>query len=1044
MRNKLVQHVPRGSLFAACLTAAAISLLIAPAARAVSTESTASTRGDADLRDARLMFSRSLSPHNALLVGYTSIQAGPMIVGQVIDQGTRQGIAGVSVQVEGTRLGTITGGDGRFRISNVPLGPHTLVIRRLGYAPVRRSVTVTADQQVATDIVLQTTATSLNQVVVTGTPGAQQRREIGNSVAIVSAPEQLSKSQAPNLGTLLNARAPGVTIAPSTGRLGAGPDIHIRGVSSIGLNNNPLIYIDGVRVSNAVGAGPRSLGSGGFGSQNAGVVGRLNDINPEEIESIQIIKGPAAATIYGTEAANGVIQIITKKGAGTKPRLSLQIQDGSIYFRDAVGRIQTNYFKDSTGAIVPFNAVADQNARGTPLFKTGQARQYNLSLSGGAGVTNYFLSTNYQNDLGVEPNNSVRQFSGHANLNVTPNPKFDIGTSLNFVQANVHLGADVGVSSLLGGELAHPLLFSVPGAAGFYPNVPPQVPQTLFDNSDGVNRFTGSVTLHHQPVGWFSQRLIAGLDYTGEDGRTLEKFAPPALAPFTLGNATGRIGQTLTKTTLASLDYSGTAKVNLTSALTSSTSIGGQFYRTDITQSFLGGIGFPGPGINTVSGAATAVAATQGDTINTTIGGYGQEEFGFNNRLFLTAGLRVDNNSAFGQQFKLITYPKVSASWVVSEEPFWHVGFINTLKLRAAFGESGRAPAAFTALRTYSPVQGPGGANAFTAGSFGNPNLQPERGKETEAGFESELFGRLTLDFTYYNKHTTNEIVAQPLAPSSGFFGTQFQNLGQVNNHGVELQANLRVLSLSNLSWEVTGNFSTAQNEIVSLGGVPSLVTTSGQANVVGYPIQSYFSRRVVSATQDATTGKVSSVLCDGGPGKAPVACAAAPFVYVGTPTPTSTGSIGNTITLFKNLRLYALVDWKRGNRLANNIELLRCTGLLGAGLCDVNYHPQNYSPQYVAEASVAGYVQQTRDQLIQDASFVKLRELSATYMLPNHLLRGFQGASLTVAARELALWTNYRGPDPEVRSTPTGLVAGDQAALPPLSRLTATLNLTF
>lgn len=1007
MRNKLRQHVQRMSLFAPCFIAGALSLLGAPVARAQGGE-------------------------------------GGTVAGQVTDAGTKQGIANAAVQIEGTRLGASTDQDGRYRVVNVPVGTHVVVARRIGYTPARQSVTISANQQITADIVLRSAATSLNQVVVTGTAGAQQRREIGNSVATVNAVQQLSRSQAPTLGTLLNSRVPGVTIAPSTGRLGAGPNIHIRGISSIGLDNNPLIYIDGVRVSNAVGVGPTTGGDKGFGAQNAGVVGRLNDINPEEIESIQIIKGPAAATIYGTEAANGVIQIITKKGAGAKPQLTLQVQDGSIYFRDAQGRIPTNYAKDSTGAIVPFNGVTSQNALGTPLFKTGQARQYNVGLSGSLGQAGYYLSTNYQNDLGVEPNNSVRQFSGHANLNLVPSSKFDVGTSLNYVQANYHLGTDVGLSSLLGAEFGHPVLFPVPGAAGFYPNVPPQVPQTLFDNSDGINRFTGSTTINHRPVDWFSQRVILGIDYTGDDGRTLEKYAAPNLAPFTLGNATGRIGQTLTSTTVSTADYTGTVKVNLTRAVTSSSSIGGQFYRTETDQSFLGGIGFPGPGINTVSATATALPSTQTQVINTTIGGYGQEEFGFNNRLFLTAALRVDNNSAFGSQFKLITYPKVSASWVVSEEPWWHVGFINTLKLRSAFGESGRAPAAFTALRTYSPVQGPGGTNAFTAGSYGNSNLQPELGKETEAGFESELFGRLNLDFTYYNKHTTNEIVAQDIAPSSGFFGTQFRNLGQVNNHGLELQATLQVLTGQNLAWEVTGNFSTAKNKIVSLGGVPSLVTASGQANVVGYPIQSYFSRRVVSATQNPTTGAVSNVLCDGGPGKASVACASAPFVYIGTPTPTNTGSIGNTVTLFNRLRLYALVDWKRGNRLANSIELLRCTGVLGVGLCDVNYHPLNYSPLYVAEASVASFVQQSRDQFIQDASFVKLREVSATYTLPDRVVRGFQHASFTLSARELALWTNYRGPDPEVNISPTSLLASDQAVLPPLSRFTATLNLTF
>ena len=159
---------------------------------------------------------------------------------------------------------------------------------------------------------------------------------------------------------------------------------------------------------------------------------------------------------------------------------------------------------------------------------------------------------------------------------------------------------------------------------------------------------------------------------------------------------------------------------------------------------------------------------------------------------------------------------------------------------------------------------------------------------------------------------------------------------------------------------------------------------------------------------------------------------------------PTSTGSIGNTVTLFRRLRLYALVDWKHGNRLDNSIDQIRCQGLLGVGLCDVNFNPLRYAPQYVAEASVASYVGQMDDQFFQDASFVKLRELSATYTLPDHLLPSVQHASITVSGRELALWTRYRGPDPEVNEYPTGLLAADQAVIPPLSRFLVTLNLSF
>ena len=1018
MRNTLRQNLHRAFVVAECLALAVMMMFVVPAAHAAGT-----------------------TPRGAAAAPARRAAA---IVGQVIDAGTRVGVAGASVRVEGTGLGAVTDTAGRYRILNVNPGSFTLSVRRIGYVAQRKTITVPADGEVTADFVLTGAATSLNEVIVTGTAGEQARREIPNAVSSVDASSVLSKSQAPDMGTLLNSRAPGVSVVPGSGRLGSGPNINIRGVSSLSLDNNPLIYIDGVRVSNRTGGGPTTFGNGGFGSQNAGVVGRLNDISPDEIESIQIIKGPAAATIYGTEAANGVIQIITKKGAGTKPTLDVQVQHGYIYFRDPEGRIQTNFMPDGDGNIVGFNGIVEQNKAGTPVFTTGNARQYSASLSGLLGVANYFLSANYEDDQGVEPNNAIKQFNGHANLNLAPTPKVDLGTSLNYVQGTLHTGADVGVSALLGAELGHSLLYTVPGGDGFYPNVPPAVPQTLYDNSDGIHRFTGSETITHRPIDWFTQRVIVGVDYTDEDGRGLEKFAPPDLAPFTLGGAAGRIGQTLTTTTVTSLDYNGTAKFQLTPSITSATSIGGQWYRTALHQSFLGGIGFPGPGITTVSGTATALQSTQGDTINTTIGGYAQEEFGLNNRLFLTAALRVDNNSAFGDQFKWITYPKFGATWVMNEEPFWHVGFVNSLKLRTAYGESGRAPLAFSALRAYLPVQGPLGSNAFTAGSFGNPDLKPERGKEIEAGFESDLWHRLHLDFTYYNKHTTNEIVAQDIAPSLGFTGTQYQNLGQVNNHGIELQATLNVLNQRNFAWDITGNLATAKNKIISLGGVPSLVTTAGQANVVGFPIQSYFSRKVVSATLDPSTGQATDVLCDGGPGAAPMDCATAPFVFIGSAVPTTTGSVANTFTLFKKLRLYALVDFKRGNRLANAIDQLRCQGLTGVGLCDINYHPDKYSAVQVAEAGISAYVNQADDQFFEDASFVKLREVSATYTLPDRLIPGVRHASFTLAARELHIWTKYNGPDPEVNDAPNGLIAQDQAVLPPLSRIIATLNLTF
>jgi outer membrane receptor protein involved in Fe transport len=539
-----------------------------------------------------------------------------------------------------------------------------------------------------------------------------------------------------------------------------------------------------------------------------------------------------------------------------------------------------------------------------------------------------------------------------------------------------------------------------------------------------------------------------GIDLTSDDSRAIEHFATPDLAAY-IGAvaAAGSIGQTIRRNTVTSVDYAGSVKFDLGRTLSSTSSLGGQFFRTELNESFLGGTGFPGLGVETVSAVSNPAPSTQTQTINTTIGAYGQQQFGWSDRLFLTAALRVDNNSAFGEDFKWVTYPKLSASWVVNEEPFWPANsYVNSLKLRSAYGESGRQPATFSALRTYSPAQGPGSTSAVTPNTIGNPSLKPERGKELELGFEGQVFGRLGLDFTYFNKRTQDVIISQPVAPSSGFSGNQFANLGQVNNHGIELLATLQAITRERFSWEIVANLATNKDEIKDLGGIGGTVLSAGQTNVVGYPIGGIFTRRVVSADRNATTGQATNVLCDAGPNAAPVACATAPFQFIGTPTPRTTGSLGNTVWIGKYVRLYGLVDFKRGYRAYNQNDALRCGGAAGANLCRSAYYPLEYDPVYLAEHVTTAAGLGIVDQFYEDASFAKLRELSATVTVPQRLLRGFTSASITLACRDLHTWTSFKGLDPEgsIFNTATSFNTGNQGLLPPLSRFLATVNLNF
>jgi TonB-linked SusC/RagA family outer membrane protein len=1001
------------------------------------------TPGQRMPRRSRLAACLVAGAHFLLGAAGAAAQAGTgSVIGQVIDARSGQALGGAAVAIQGTLLGAATGTDGRYRITGVATGPQVVVVRRIGYSATRRPVTVAAGQEVTADFGMQAAAFSLEEIVITGTAGGEQRRSIGNSVSSIDAVTALERSAAPNLAALLNARAPGVIITPGTGRTGAGSTIQIRGRSTLSLSSEPIVYVDGVRVNNAVNQGPGGAGASAFGAQNSQVASRLNDINPDDIASIEFIKGPAASTIYGTEAANGVIQIITKKGTAGTTRWTANLQQGAAWFHNAAGRIPTNFWKNPAGEVIPWNGYQQEADSGRAFFHTGRTQSWNLSVSGGRELLTYYVSGTFDNEEGIEPNNSGKSFSGRANLAFSPSAKMDVQTNLGFVRASNHLGADNGVSPLLGSMLGHAL--RNPSSRGFQ-FVPPEVPQRLYDNSQSINRFTAGITAHHRPAGWFSQQITAGVDFTSDDSRALERFATPDLAPFLapLGGAAvsgGRIAQTLRNNTFLTGDYSGTARFKLTSKISSSSSIGANFVQKQLRATAVGATGFPAPLLETVGSASQPIAPQQTEVKNTTLGVWGQQQFGWNDRLFLTAALRVDNNSAFGDDFNWVTYPKLSGSWVISEEPFWGGlgNTVGTLKLRAAYGQSGTQPDAFAAQRTWVSAPRANNEPGLTPGSFGNPDLKPERGTEFEAGFEANLFDRLSLDFTWFTKRTKDAILQQPTAASGGFSGNQAVNVGEVKNGGIELQAILQAISTRKLAWEISANLGTNKDEVVDLGSLKFAGSTNIRS-VVGYPISGYWGRRVISADRDPTTHAVTNIMCDGGPGDPPLACTVDSVVFLGTQTPKLTGAFSTTLTLWDRLTLYGLVDFKRGHKLYNGNEQNRCGTF--AELCDAFYNRQNYSTIFLASIDASVPRASIIAPFVEDASFFRLGEVSASYQLPGTWFRrlGISAARFGLAARNLHTWTNYSGLDPEGRAGAT-----DQAIIPPLRRFTASLNLTF
>jgi hypothetical protein len=503
-------------------------------------------------------------------------------------------------------------------------------------------------------------------------------------------------------------------------------------------------------------------------------------------------------------------------------------------------------------------------------------------------------------------------------------------------------------------------------------------------------------------------------------------------------------------TTYFTADFGSTARKMVTQTISSATSVGAQIYRKQIRGLTANGSQFPAPDLSTVSATAQRLGGEL-SSVNTTAGVYGQEQLGFNDRLFITGALRVDNNSAFGANFDFITYPKLSGSWVVSEEPFWHVPVLNSLKLRAAYGQTGQQPDNFAALRTYQSITTGSGTPGVTPQFVGNPDLKPERGTEIEAGFEAAALGdRIQLDFTKYNKKTTDAILLLDQAPSLGFPGAQYVNIGSLANRGFEVQLKTVPIDRPNVRWTLDFGFARNDNEVLDLGTrgtivVPSNLDTPAITlhHQVGFPAGSWFGKKVISATIDAN-GVAQDIMCDRGTNSradgVAVDCAQAQAIYLGRSDPRDVGSVSSAVQLFSGLTLSAMVDFKRDVRHGDNDAVVRC-GIFAT--CRANYYPGEYPATTIAEYQNSGVA---ASYATADAGFAKLREIAVSYVLPPRIARAARASSgtFTLSARNLRTWTRWTSLDPETAWVTNQFDKSNQTFTPQPTQFVTGLRLTF
>ncbi len=971
------------------------------------------------------------------------------VEGTIVAEGTQRPLAGVQVGVAGLAgRGAVTDASGRFRIAGLSGNTVILNVRLLGYRPVTDTVRVGNS---GVRIALSERVLELNALVVTGTAGGAEKRELGTSIAPVNVVDVMAQTSVPSIEGLLVGRAPGVTVIPTSGQVGSGSQIRVRGIGTFSLSSTPLVYVDGIRVGNG----------------QTGLIARFNDFDPEEIENIEVLKGPAAATLYGTEAARGVINIITKKGAAGSTKYTFTVKGGTQWFQNPEGRFPTNYWTNpATGQLLSINYVKSEAAAGKPLFRDGDLANYGASVSGGTGVYKYFASAEWNNTEGITVANTRLQKGARTNLSIVPSSQFDLQTSVGYVTSKTNVTPEgTGGGIFFTGEYAEPqrTLAACPTpyvrgcgwARGGFSN-PPEVYNASQSWQD-LQRFTGSIQMKYDPFPWMSQRLLFGTDYALEDIQAYTPYQTDSVIVFFLGaNFDGSRSETTQQTTLNTYDYSGQVHFNLRPDVLSKTTVGVQYYSNASTALSASGTHFPTPGLSTISATGTKGTPTSSLNANNTLGFYGQQEFALSDRLFLTGAVRVDNNSAFGSKAGWATYPKASASWVASEEPKVRSrlpAFIDDLRLRMAYGGSGQQPGVNTALRTLSPVAGPNGATVLTTNGFGNPNLKPERVLGTELGFEAGLWkDRIGVDVTFYSDVSHDAILSKGVAPSAGFgASSQFINAGQINKHGVELALKGQVLSRRDWGWDMQFNIAAHTSKIIKLSGAPGdtsidLGTAPPLGHRVGYSPFDFFTYDVVSATYDPVTKKATNPICDdakGGtmpcfvPGTTNVQ---APKVYFGHSLPTSEGSWTNTFR-YSRFRLYVMFDFQAGfNKLDNN---LRINCQLN-GDCPMAAFPASYDPTIVAVVQNSGTL---RDFFIKPSSFTKWREVSLSYDAPESLARrlGAHSVGITASARNLAMITRYTGVDPENSlGGQNGSIALDQSEFPQLASVVLTVRISY
>jgi len=777
---------------------------------------------------------------------------------------------------------------------------------------------------------------------------------------------------------MLQSRSPGVHILPSGGQPGQGSQILLRGIASLSQRNSPVIYVDGVRMDDNAYRGIGTTGPSWAG---------YDDINPNDIENIEILRGASAATLYGTEAAAGVINITTRRGTEGPPRWQLRSELGTA-------NAPASYWSESSSV---FGQWYHDNMAQSGAFHNNQ-----LSLRGGTGNMNYYASGTFRGEGGIEPNSQEDYGAFRTNLGIRARDDLNITVSAGYSSRTVQVPPQGNNQE---GFLINALLT---GADGHFTPTLPLVNLEMYQRG---NRFTGSTTAEFTPGDRWIHRVTVGGDFFNSDNT---EYLPPDIVDRWTGGYAGnyrRISRNM------NFDASSTFRTQLFPTVRSQTTAGFQTFRSSAGIQTAYGENFALPGLRTV-GATSTREAGESRTEERMLGLFMEQQFGFNEIVFLTLGARGDAHSAFGAEVDYEIYPKADLSYVVSAHDFWNPDW-GSLRLRGAYGTAGMQPGAFSAVRTYGAVPGAGGLPAVVASNVGNPQLRPEVSHEMEVGFDATMLNeRVSLEFTYFDQRTRDALFQARNVPSQGVLGTQLRNVGEVHNQGMELGVQAGLLQLPRFSWDARANVSTNRNEVVSLSEQAPLTVRWLQHIREGFPIGGFFASDHLIEQNGEVINKQTLCAVAG-------ECTDAEQ-YIGPAHPTLTLQLGSDFSVGQRATFGFFFDHHRGH--FRHDHTLRWMMDPRRTVSEQRAQDHGITAGHVStrcrdasegslDAAICGRNSTlTQGEFAVPADFWRLREVTFAYRVPREFVQraGVSNATLTLAGRNLWRWAKTPGLEPE------------------------------